>query len=82
MWGTESWGLVALAGAGAFAGNIFYLLGGTAGWGKFWRRFVGAAVLAGTANFVALALSAWTWQYLLMFPALMVAFSQGYSVND
>jgi len=78
MWGTEGWGLVALGGLMAFVSNMFYMWGGTEGFGKWWRRFVGSSVLAASTNIIAACLGLWMWQYLLFFPALMIGFSMGY----
>jgi hypothetical protein len=78
MWGTEGWGLVALGGFMAFIANIFYMWGGTEGFGKWWRRFIGASVLATAANLLAILTGAWLWQYLLFYPCLMIGFSLGY----
>jgi hypothetical protein len=78
MWGTEGLGLVILGGFMAFLANVLYMLGGTAGWDKLWRRIGAASLLASTANFIALSLQVWVWQYLLFFPCLIIGFYNGY----
>ena len=80
--GTEGWGLVAIAGASSFLANIFYMWGGTEGFGLFWRRFIGSAVLATAANGVALFLGTWAWQFLLIYPFLCIGFSLGYGGDN
>ena len=82
MWGTEQWGLVALGGFMAFISNVLYMWGGTVGFGLWWRRFAGSAVLASAASIVAIALGVWTWQYLLFYPFLILGFSLGYGGDD
>lgn len=81
MWGPENIWLVAAGGFAALLCNILYMAGGTGfdGKGYKWlRRFVGAGILGLAANLIAAAVSAWTWVYLLMIPALMVGMSLGY----
>lgn len=84
MWGAENWGLVALGGFMAFIANILYMWGGTTmSWGgqKWLRRFLGSFVLAAAASVIAWQLSAWKWQYLLMYPCLAAGFSLGYGAD-
>lgn len=81
MWGTENIWLVALGGFGAYLGNLCYMAGGTSGFGKWWRRFLGSFILACSANVVALVLHLWVWQYLLMWPCLIGGMSLGYGSN-
>ena len=76
--GTEEWGLVAIGGFLAFCANVFYMWGGTEGFDKWWRRFVGAFTLAYSANIIAIYLGSWSWQYLLFFPCFVAGFSLGY----
>ena len=76
--GTEGWGLIALGGLLAYVSNVFYMWGGTQGFSKVWRRFIGASVLASTANFIALFMVCWSWQYLLFYPCLIGGFCLGY----
>lgn len=76
--GTENIWLIALAGFGAFIANVMYAMGGTAGFGLWWRRFLGSFVLALDANLVALYVGNWHWQYLTFFPCLAIGFSLGY----
>ncbi len=78
-WGTEGWGLIALGGFLGLLSNIAYMWGGTEGFTKIWRRFVGASILAGGANLLALINSCWVWQYMAFGPCLMLGFSLGYS---
>jgi ABC-type proline/glycine betaine transport system permease subunit len=80
-WGTEGWGLIALGGLLAYVSNVFYMWGGTDGFSKIWRRFVGASLMAFTANFVGLFEVNWHWQYLTFFPFLIVGFSLGYGAK-
>lgn len=76
--GTENWGIVAIGGFAAFLANVFYMWGGTEGFGKWWRRFIGATVLALSANLIALFMAKWSWQFILMLPCLIAGFSLGY----
>ena len=76
--GTENIYIVILGGFLAFVANVCYMLGGTEGFGKFWRRFIGAFVLALAASAVAILLHCWQWQYLLVLPCLILGFSLGY----
>lgn len=77
-WGVEGWGLVALGGTLGLISNIFYMWGGTEGFTKIWRRFVGASVLATGTNLLAILTGSWAWQYLTFYPLLMIGFSLGY----
>jgi hypothetical protein len=85
MFGAENIYLIGGAGLMALICNFLYAVGGTdmdgpgPEEGKKWiRRFLGGGLLALTSSVVALLMNAWHWQYLLMFPALMVGFSMGY----
>ena len=82
MWGTENVWLVALLGFMAFISNVLYMLGGTEGFGKWMRRFIASAILAGAASLGAIALGRWVWQYLLMFPCLAIGFSLPYGAEE
>jgi hypothetical protein len=78
MFGTEEWGLVAIGGGAVFLSAVFYMWGGTAGFGKFWRRFVGSFVLTLSTNLLAIFKGVWAWQLLLIWPALIIAFGLPY----
>jgi hypothetical protein len=78
MWGTEQIWLVAMGGFLAFLANVMYMMGGTEGFGKWWRRFIGSCLLALSATLVAIMLAKWSWQYILMWPCLIGGFSLGY----
>jgi hypothetical protein len=81
-WGTEGWGLIAFGGLLALVSNVFYMWGGTKGFGLFWRRFVGAAILAGSTSFIAGQTSSWVPQYLAFYPCLILGFSLGYGGDE
>ena len=76
--GTEDIWLIALGGFGSLISNICYMAGGTEGFGKWWRRFLGSFILSLSASLIALYLNSWSWKYLLMYPALAVGMSLGY----
>jgi hypothetical protein len=81
MWGAEQWGLSALGGLMALIASVLYMWGGTTmSWGgkKWLRRFLGSFVLALAASIIAVALAAWDWRYLIMYPCLIGGFSLGY----
>jgi hypothetical protein len=78
MWGTENWGIVAIGGGASFIAAVLYMWGGTAGFGKFWRRFIASFILAVAANMIAFYLNSWCVQYLCFWPALIVGFSLPY----
>jgi hypothetical protein len=79
--GIENIWLIALGGFLAFVSNVMYMMGGTEGFGKFWRRFIGSFVLACACNGIALAIGQWDWRYLLTYPALAIGMSLGYGAN-
>ena len=79
MFGQEDIWFVAILGFMAFVANVLYAAGGTKGFGLFWRRFIGSFILALSASICALYLGAWSWKYLLIYPALIGGFSLGYS---
>ena len=78
MWGTEQWGLVAIGGLATYIASVFYMWGGTAGFGLVWRRWIGSFVVALAANLIAVALHVWVWQYLLFYPMLGAGMTLGY----
>ena len=80
--GIENVWLIAIVGFCAFISNVFYMLGGTDGFGKWWRRFLGSFILACASNFLAVYLQNWTWEYLLIYPCLIAGFSLGYGGNN
>jgi len=80
--GTEDWGIIALGGLASLIASIFYMWGGTKGFGKYWRRYIGAFVLALACNLIAVYTSMWVWQMLLVFPALLGGFSLPYGADD
>ena len=81
MWGQEQIWLIALGGFLSFGGNVLYMMGGTAGFGKWYRRFIGAFVIASSTNIIAAVNGVWAWQYILIFPSLIGGFSLGYGAN-
>jgi len=81
MWGQENIWLIALLGFMAFVANVLYMLGGTQGFKKWLRRFVGSFILALSANIGALVMGVWTWHYCLICPCLTIGFSLGYGAD-
>lgn len=81
MWGQEQIWLVALGGAALLMGNILYMMGGTAGFGKWYRRFLGSLIIVSATNVIALINYKWAWQYAAMYPLLVIAFSLGYDAD-
>jgi hypothetical protein len=79
--GTENWGLVALGGIVALIANIFYMLGGTTNFSKVLRRYIGTFLLALITNITAIILSVWSWQFILIYPCLIGAFSLPYGAD-
>jgi len=78
-WGTEGWVLVAIAGGMSLLANILYQLGGT---GPKWvRRYLASFILTLTTNIVSILIGNWHWQYLLMYPCLVIGFSMGYGAD-
>jgi len=78
MWGTEQIWLIALGAFLALVGNILYMLGGTSGFKKWVRRFLGSFVIALASSLVAIFSTGWEWKYLLIFPCLTIGFSLPY----
>jgi len=84
MWGVENWGLAVFAGVLALIGSMFYVWGGTEDTptpklaGKYWRRFIGSAVIGLAPALISLILGMWDWRYILMYPGLVIVFSLGY----
>ena len=79
--GPENIYLVGILGFCAFLCNFLYAMGGTEmsfGGQKWLRRFLGSSILATSANGAAIYLGVWVWQYLLMYPCLIIGFSMGY----
>ena len=82
MWGTENVWLIAAMGFASFIASVLYMLGGTEGFaGKWLRRFLGSAILAGAANLAAVVMGSWQWPYLLFFVCLAAGFSLGYGAD-
>jgi hypothetical protein len=81
MWGTENVILVAIGGFSTFLACVAYMLGGTSGFGLWWRRFLGVFFLGCGTNLVAGMLGVWVWPYLLFFPLLGVGMSLGYGAD-
>jgi hypothetical protein len=88
MFGPENIWLVASGFGAIFVAVVAYMVGGTdmdgpgpMGGQKWIRRYFGASVLSSAANGIAFLLGVWAWQYLLMFPALMIGFSLPYGGN-
>ena len=81
MWGPENIWLIALCGLAAFIANVMYMMGGTQGFGLWWRRFLATFILMVAANGAALFMHVWHWQYLLFFPALIAGMSLGYGAK-
>lgn len=82
--GVENIWLIAIGASGIFISAVAYMIGGTSGFGEYgkaWRRFIGASVLALDANLMAAFTLSWNWLYLLMFPCLMIGFSLGYGAE-
>ena len=81
MWGTENWGLVAIGGAASFVASILYMIGGTSGFAIAVRRYIASAIIAGATIFIAIAVHRFVWQYLLVYPALILGFSLPYGAS-
>lgn len=81
MWGTENWGLVAFGLVLWVVSAVLYVLGGTEGFRKWYRRFLASFLLAVAANVIALVLGKWNYWYALMWPALIGGFSLPYGAN-
>ena len=85
--GPEQIWLIGILGFCAFIANFLYAMGGTDMGGSFggqkWlRRFVASSILSTAANGAALYMKDWSWQYLLMYPCLIIGFSLGYGGTD
>ena len=83
MFGPENIWLIALGGGASFIASVLYMVGGTNMGGSFggqkWlRRYIATFILAAAANGIAIALSVWSWQLILMWPCLIGGFSLGY----
>ena len=77
--GTEDIWLIALGGFAGFISNVLYMMGGTTGFGGKWvRRFMGTFVLALSCNLIAVYLQNWVWQFILVWPCLILGMSLGY----
>lgn len=79
--GPENIWLVSGGFLAVFIATVLYMIGGTdmgGGGQKFWRRFVASLILACSTNVIALLLNNWVWQYLFIYPALILGFSLPY----
>jgi hypothetical protein len=79
MFGTESWGIVAIGGCIALLANILYQLGGIGN--KWLRRYVASFLLAATTSIIGILVGNWHWQYILIWPCLVGGFSLGYGAD-
>jgi hypothetical protein len=80
--GIENIYLVMIGGFCGFAGNCFYCMGGTSGFGLVWRRYAGTIILALACNLIAVYLGKWVWQYLIVWPCLLGGMSLGYGGDN
>jgi hypothetical protein len=76
--GTENIWLVCLGGLSSFLGCCCYAMGGTQGFGLFWRRFIGSFILVLSCNLIAVYLHTWSDKMLLMYPCLVGGMCLGY----
>ena len=76
--GTENIWLIGILGGMAFVANFLYAVGGTEGFGKYWRRFIGATILGLSPSLGAVLTGVFDWRYLSVIPCLIVGFSLPY----
>lgn len=81
MWGQEQIWLVALGCAALIIGDILYMMGGTSGFGKWYRRILGSFIIVSSTNIIAIVNGKWSWQYAVMYPFLIIGFSMGYDAE-
>lgn len=78
---TENWGLIAFSGVASLVASILYMLGGTVGFTKALRRYGATFFLAVMSNINAIVMGVWSWQFILIYPALIGGFSLGYGAS-
>lgn len=67
---------------GLASSSILYALGGLAGAGKFYRRFLGSFILACAVNAVCLMRGIWSPWFLLVYPFTCIAWSLPYGADN